>query len=628
MSVILSSTATLQGSAPALGSNNASSICAWVNASSFFVSGGPRGNAGTFALISADSTVSSYARYMYLGHTATGGGTADWRCEVRNNFPTPTASYTYFGDSIAQVHDQIISYNDSPRSRWTSYETPNASDWIQSTFAASASFSTVSIAVYSDGGGVQVPTAVDVQWWNGSSWVSCTSQVPSNTPVLPNALHTITFDSVTTTQMRVVLTKGGSYPQGTGVSEITYGTNGNFDSAYSGSLSLSTWYHIALTRAASGALSFYVNGALTASKTSGMAVTAFPAWTSIQLGPFNGTIQDATFYASELTAPQVQMHMRARSAIPGVAAFSRYPLAADSSLVDFSGNARTLTATGSPTSGTLQAPTSWYLQASSKMLRGVEPPATGVVVSAGLTGSTGTTTVTRGYAISAAGVTGSTGSTAVTASTAAASSSGVTGSTGTTSAGMSRAASAVGVSGSTGSASAEISQAITAAGLTGSAGSTSLAGNAALSASGVTGSTGTSTIPNPGGGIAATGATGSTGVATVTGFLSTSSQGATGATGAAVLSAAAAASAAGLTGSTGTTTLGAVIPIAAAGVSGSTGSVAFNSNLSIAALGATGSYGITTVSGGTPPTPTAGRGYSGSRRRLTSATGRRPGRVR
>ena len=51
----------------------------------------------------------------------------------------------------------------SPLNRWTSYESPNESDWLEIDFGAEKTFSRVELAIYDDRGGVQAPARYDVE---------------------------------------------------------------------------------------------------------------------------------------------------------------------------------------------------------------------------------------------------------------------------------------------------------------------------------------------------------------------------------------------------------------------------------------------------------------------------------
>ncbi|MBM7564910.1 glycoside hydrolase family 16 protein [Paenibacillus sacheonensis] len=133
---------------------------------------------------------------------------------------TTSASYTFGQDSVAQVNDGIVSFTDTPRNRWTAYQSPNASDWVQTDFGASTTANTAKIYVYDDGGGVKAPASYDVQYWNGSAWASAASQVKSPAAPTGGQLNTVTFTPVAATKFRVVFTHASGAKSG--VTEIAY----------------------------------------------------------------------------------------------------------------------------------------------------------------------------------------------------------------------------------------------------------------------------------------------------------------------------------------------------------------------------------------------------------------------
>ncbi|MFD0674058.1 S-layer homology domain-containing protein [Cohnella sp. GCM10027633] len=130
-----------------------------------------------------------------------------------------TASYTYHGDRLEDAIDGIVSYDDTPKSRWTAYESPNATDWVQLEYASAKSNNTAGIYIFDDGGGIKAPSAYDVQYYDGSDWVSAPNQVKSPEVPAGNELNLVAFDAVTSTQFRVLFTHAGSK---SGASEIVF----------------------------------------------------------------------------------------------------------------------------------------------------------------------------------------------------------------------------------------------------------------------------------------------------------------------------------------------------------------------------------------------------------------------
>ncbi|MBP3966499.1 discoidin domain-containing protein [Paenibacillus lignilyticus] len=135
---------------------------------------------------------------------------------------TVTASYTFFMDATSEVNDGIVSYDDTPSNRWTSYESPNATDWVQTDFGSAVTRSSAEVYLYDDGGGVKAPSSYKVQYLNGSTWTDAAGQVKSPASPTGNQVNTVAFTSVSASKFRIVFThQSGSK---SGVTEIAYGT--------------------------------------------------------------------------------------------------------------------------------------------------------------------------------------------------------------------------------------------------------------------------------------------------------------------------------------------------------------------------------------------------------------------
>ncbi|GLX70573.1 S-layer homology domain-containing protein [Paenibacillus glycanilyticus] len=132
---------------------------------------------------------------------------------------TVTASYTYHGDRLEDVIDGIVSYDDSPKNRWTSYESPNAEDWVQLEYADVRSKNVAGVYLFDDGGGIKAPNSLDIQYWNDTEWVNVPNQVKSPSEPVGNELNLVHFDSVSSTKFRVLFTHSGSK---SGATEIVF----------------------------------------------------------------------------------------------------------------------------------------------------------------------------------------------------------------------------------------------------------------------------------------------------------------------------------------------------------------------------------------------------------------------
>jgi hypothetical protein len=129
-------------------------------------------------------------------------------------FPKVSASFTSRFDKVEWANDGKISFSPSPHNRWTSYESPNASDWLAIDFGKVQRIGRVELAIYDDHGGVQAPASYMVQVWNGESWQEVIDQ--KKTPEAPTGgqFNEVVFAPVQGSRLRVVFTHRGKARSG------------------------------------------------------------------------------------------------------------------------------------------------------------------------------------------------------------------------------------------------------------------------------------------------------------------------------------------------------------------------------------------------------------------------------
>jgi hypothetical protein len=133
-------------------------------------------------------------------------------------FPKASASYTSRFDKVERANDGKLSYHPSPANRWTSYESPNPTDWLEIDFGKQKTFARVELAIYDDGGGVQAPKGYSVQFWDGARWRDAADQ--ERTPERPagGQINEVRFKPATATKVRVVFVH--ALPAKSGVTEV------------------------------------------------------------------------------------------------------------------------------------------------------------------------------------------------------------------------------------------------------------------------------------------------------------------------------------------------------------------------------------------------------------------------
>jgi len=124
-------------------------------------------------------------------------------------YPAASASYTWSGDSAANAIDGQDFHLDVPTTRWTSYGSPNPSDWLAADLGAATVVSDVRVDFYDDGGGVRVPDSYALQYQDAAgTWQDVPGQ--QRTPATPvaRAINRILVDPpITTDRLRVVATR-------------------------------------------------------------------------------------------------------------------------------------------------------------------------------------------------------------------------------------------------------------------------------------------------------------------------------------------------------------------------------------------------------------------------------------
>jgi DUF1680 family protein len=166
---------------------------------------------GTFKNGTALNAIPNYARLNR------GGRSAVWirDAEIQVISPIayaakPSTSYCSGWENVAGINDQLVPSNSGDRAGYIygNYGSPNNTDWIQYDFDKSYTISRTDIYWFSDGGGIQAPGSWNMQYWNGSTWVNVGN--PSGYGRTLNQWNTCTFTAVTTSRVRVNITKGAA----------------------------------------------------------------------------------------------------------------------------------------------------------------------------------------------------------------------------------------------------------------------------------------------------------------------------------------------------------------------------------------------------------------------------------
>jgi hypothetical protein len=134
-------------------------------------------------------------------------------------FPRATASHSdRFGGTAEKSNDGKTVFVPNPVNRWTSYESPDNTDWLQIQFEKPTRFSRVELAIYDDRGGVQAPKSYAIEVWVDSEWQRVRDEV--HQPVEPRGSqwNEARFEPVTSDRLRIVFEH--KLPAKSGVTEV------------------------------------------------------------------------------------------------------------------------------------------------------------------------------------------------------------------------------------------------------------------------------------------------------------------------------------------------------------------------------------------------------------------------
>lgn len=176
------------------------------------ISGTPS-TAGTYSftveLRDYDSFSSPVTRAFQLTVGSGGGGNLALQA-------TPSCSYTSSWESCAAINN-----GDEPTSsdigapnqgnRWGTWP-EQGQQWADLNWTSAQTLRRAQVYFFDDNQGIDLPSSWKLQYWNGSSYVDVAGA--SGYPVAANQYNTVTFSSVNTTRLRVVLQSAPNYSVG------------------------------------------------------------------------------------------------------------------------------------------------------------------------------------------------------------------------------------------------------------------------------------------------------------------------------------------------------------------------------------------------------------------------------
>ncbi|MCH1493870.1 MAG: discoidin domain-containing protein [Rubripirellula sp.] len=137
-----------------------------------------------------------------------------------SEFPKASCSHhDIYGGVPASSIDGVTNFQPSPMNRWTSYGSPNETDWLQIDFGKAIEFRRVEIAIYDDRGGVQAPLSYEIQIKENGQWKPVSEVQLSPERPAGSQWNTAAFPPVSSESLRIVfVNKGGAR---SGATEVT-----------------------------------------------------------------------------------------------------------------------------------------------------------------------------------------------------------------------------------------------------------------------------------------------------------------------------------------------------------------------------------------------------------------------
>jgi hypothetical protein len=121
-------------------------------------------------------------------------------------YPRMTASYTDAKAPLNQVNDGNVWYAPSPPNRWTCQGSGHALDWCAVDFGIPRPIDTVLLYVLDDGGEIQAPAKIDLQYWDGSAWRTVPGQRRNHPVPTGHTANRIAFPEIRASKLRALLT--------------------------------------------------------------------------------------------------------------------------------------------------------------------------------------------------------------------------------------------------------------------------------------------------------------------------------------------------------------------------------------------------------------------------------------
>ncbi|MFO0013960.1 MAG: MGH1-like glycoside hydrolase domain-containing protein [Planctomycetota bacterium] len=136
-----------------------------------------------------------------------------------SEYPKTIASHSdRFGGTPEKANDGKTMFAPTPMNRWTSYESPSDSDWLEIQFGKTVAFSRVELGIYDDRGGVQPPASFAIEIWDNGQWRRVDAEEHRPEKPAGSQWNEVRFETVRSDRMRIVFQH--QLPAKSGVTEV------------------------------------------------------------------------------------------------------------------------------------------------------------------------------------------------------------------------------------------------------------------------------------------------------------------------------------------------------------------------------------------------------------------------
>jgi uncharacterized protein len=129
-----------------------------------------------------------------------------------------SASYTSGDTTLDALNDGVARLGNTPPSQNYGNWPRGATQWIEYAWSQPISTNKIDVLYWADGGGIHLPRASRLKYWNGQTFVD----VPNaqGLGVLGTGFNTTSFDEITTTRLRLEMDAEGGNQISTGINEF------------------------------------------------------------------------------------------------------------------------------------------------------------------------------------------------------------------------------------------------------------------------------------------------------------------------------------------------------------------------------------------------------------------------